>query len=150
VSDKDYYLLNKFKWGLHVTGRKNKKFYVARVGKISDGVLRHKKIYMHHAILPLIKGLETDHRDGDGLNNQRNNLRRVTRKKNVWNGGSRGGTSKYKGVSLDSFRNKWVASISVKGKRVMLGRFKTEKEAAIKYNSVALQHFKGYAYLNKL
>jgi hypothetical protein len=143
VSDRDYCALNKFKWGVHESGCK---LYAARRGVISDGNKRGATIYMHHLIVPLQPGLETDHRDGNGLNNQRGNLRRVTRKNNIRNGGSRGGTSKFKGVHFSEDRNRWVAQLAGKP----LGKYKTEKEAATVYNLAAIQQYGKYAKLNSI
>jgi hypothetical protein len=39
--------------------------------------------YMHHFILVPVAGKEVDHKDGNGLDNRRENLRHVTHKRNV-------------------------------------------------------------------
>jgi hypothetical protein len=63
---------------------------------------------------------EVDHRNGDGLDNRRENLRRATTKQNGMNSRSRGGSSKFKGVSWS--RRHWRASIRVDYKTVRLRR----------------------------
>ena len=104
---------------------------------------------MHRVILKAKKGQYVDHRDRDGLNNQRYNIRICTNTQNLQNSKKqKGTTSKYKGVYLFSKNKKWVSSITVNGKAYYLGCFKIEKEAAIAYNKAAKKHFKEFARLN--
>lgn len=73
---------------------------------------------------------EIDHIDGVRSNNKISNLRLATRSQNCYNKtSSRNSTSKYKGVSWDSSRNKWITSISVNGRTKHLGRYDSEEEA---------------------
>eukprot|EP00984_Skeletonema_dohrnii_P005687 scaffold2005_cov115-Skeletonema_dohrnii-CCMP3373.AAC.8 len=43
------------------------------------------------------------------------------------------GTSKYRGVYFDNRTNKWQAQISIEGKQRFIGRYESEKEAAVNY-----------------
>lgn len=83
-----------------------------------------------------------DHRDGDTLNNSIKNLRWITASGNCMNKKSRG-SSKYLGVNWNKASNKWVARISIDGKRKFLGYFDDEEEAhkayLEKYNEVMKQ-----------
>jgi len=94
-------------------------------------------------------GVPVDHKDGDGLNNQRNNLRICTARENKQNGAKykNGRTSRYKGVSLQ--KNSWRMQIAVNGKRIRRC-FRTEIEAAKEYNSLAELHFGAFARLNAI
>lgn len=56
--------------------------------------------------------------------------------------------SDYIGVHRESPTHRWRASISVNGKRMSLGRFETEEEAAKAYDEVALKHRGNKAVLN--
>jgi hypothetical protein len=95
-----------------------------------------------------------DHRNGNTLDNRKQNLR-VTDK--VGNGqnrkktaGFRGSdcTSRYKGVSWKKSNKKWQAFICVDRKNRALGIFSSEEEAAQAYNAAAEKYFGAYARLN--
>jgi len=74
--------------------------------------------------------LEVDHRDCDGLNNRRSNLRLATMVQNMLNQGCRrDNASGFKGVTWDKGRSKWRAQIALNKKRHYLGLF-DEPEAA--------------------
>ncbi len=92
-------------------------------------------ILMHVAIMQPGPGEVVDHKDGDGLNNQRYNLRCVSEGINRVNARKTQGTSQsqYKGVTLTS-TGRWQARIAIDGKRRSLGVFATEEEAARAYD----------------
>lgn len=97
--------------------------------------------YMHRFLLPC-GDLEVDHINGDGFDNRMCNLRAVTRRQNMYN------------IHKDGFRGtnyhlgKWDAYIHHEYKKYHLGRFDTEKEAALAYNKKAVELFGEYANLN--
>lgn len=97
-----------------------------------------------------------DHKDGDFLNNQRENLRPATHAQNAQNRRpQKSNTSGYKGVSPRA-RSRvdptivYAVAIRVNGKNKYLGIFDTKEEAALKYNQVAIKVFGEFAYLNKI
>lgn len=101
---------------------------------------------MHRVILGLEKGdkLEGDHKDGNGLNNQRRNLRVATRTENHHNRTKyKTNTSGFKGVSAKS--NRWMAKINIGGKAKHLGYFDTPELAAAAYAKAAKKHHKEFA-----
>jgi hypothetical protein len=59
-------------------------------------------------------------------------------------------TSRYKGVALDRKNGKFRSTITYKGKQYQMGRFESEKEAALKYNEKALELYGELAYQNKI
>ncbi len=72
----------------------------------------------------------TDHRDGDGLNNRRENLREATAAQNSHNQRrGRNNTSGFKGVSHEAQTGRWRASIKLNGVLHRLGRFETPEIA---------------------
>ena len=115
VDDEDFEELCQYKWYI----RKNAyTFYAYRPGRVGNSPTT---IYMHRQIMKSQKGLETDHIDGNGLNNQKANLRICTKTDNRRNRGmGRNNTSGYKGVDLNKKTGKYRASIQVDGKSLHL------------------------------
>ena len=104
---------------------------------------------MHRIILKAKKGQVVDHKDHNGLNNQKYNIRICTNSQNLQNKRKRKNTlSKYKGLHPSSNNKKWIACICVKSKMKYLGSFNTQKQAAIAYDIAALRYYKEYALLN--
>jgi hypothetical protein len=139
VDDEDYDALAQYKW--HAL-RSHKTFYAKRW--ISQKKGKCEYIYMHQQITGK-KG--SDHHDGDGLNNQKYNLRDATHIQNSQNQGKHTGASKYKGVSRQGPYG-WQVMIRVDGKPKYLGFRKVEEDAAKLYDEYALKHFGEFARLN--
>lgn len=92
-----------------------------------------QSLYLHRELLGLMlgDGLEADHIDRDRLNCRRANLRILTRATNNQNRGSRrGSTSPHRGVYWRADRGKWRAEIEIDRRRINLGTFDDEAEAA--------------------
>ncbi len=151
IDDEDFEYLNQFKWMCQVHKTKYRILkYAARCLPAPGGIDR-KKIQMHREVLKTT--LHIDHRDGDGLNNQKENLRPCTHKQNAQNRRKKlNTTSKYKGVCLNKVKKKngdgyyeyWVASSF----RLFIGTFKTEIEAAKAYDKYAKETYGEFAKLN--
>lgn len=142
VDPSDFPSLIKHKW--HSIDASNKTYASTYLSG------RGTRIFMHRLILNAQKGQEVDHIDGDGLNNTRLNLRFVTRQQNCFNSGKtqRVTTSKYKGVSRCSVRNRWKARIKINQKAIDIGRFVNEIDAAKAYDQKAIELFGSFARLN--
>lgn len=144
VDDKDFEELNIFKWYAH---RHKKTFYAERC----DPLYRGKQILMHRQIMQTPNNMEVDHKDHNGLNCQRYNIRNCTRGQNQQNGQLRSdSTSGYKGVCWRKRERKWKAQIKLNGKDKWLGLFLTKEEAARAYNEAAKELFGEFGYLNSL
>ena len=109
-----------------------------------------RTLSMHRVILGLEKGgPHVDHKNGKGLDNRRSNLRLATALQNNRNRRPDAGTSSmYKGVSRHTYQPLWIAKIQIDGRRIFLGHFVEEIEAAKAYDRAASEHFKDFAYLN--
>lgn len=143
VDDEDYEWLNQWNWCAVRLPNKNN-------GSIHWYASRGWTRYMHRFILNLIGTKQrADHIDGDGLNNQRFNLRIATGAQNNMNRRNvREHSSQYKGVSWDYVNQKWMVRIKAKGYYMNLGRFVDEVEAALAYDRAAMHYFGEYANLN--
>lgn len=99
---------------------------------------------MHQLLLEVPEGKETDHRNGNGLDNRRCNLRPATHSQNMYN--RRWAT--IKGVTQRS-SGMWAAQICTNRHVTHLGYFWTKQEAADAYDRAALKYHGEFASLNK-
>lgn len=143
VDDADYEWLNQWRW---YADKKHNRFYAARQIRIGE---KQAVTYMHRAILRITESkIMGDHINGNGLDNQRDNIRICTHKQNQDNKSGLGGTSKYKGVCLEKRKNLWRAQLGCNGKQIYLGAFSNENDAAIAYNNAAIKYQGEFARLN--
>ncbi len=138
VDDEDYPRLAAFRW--YANRRPHGIFYATRM-------IEKKIRYMHHDVIGKASGLHVDHLNGNALDNRKANLRFATPSQNSANRRkSAACTSRYKGVNKE--KQKWQARIGVYGKRIFLGLFDHEEDAARAYDRAALLHFGPFARLN--
>lgn len=141
VDGPDYERLIRWRWKVLKTESGH---YAVR----STGERGRRTIYMHRFILDAHVDSQIDHRDGDGLNNQRSNLRIGTKALNMRNRGpQKNNTSGFKGVWMHH-GGKWVAEIRVDGKKYLLGHYENPVDAARAYDAAATEHFGEFAWLN--
>lgn len=151
VDDEDYEYLNQWKW----SASKYKELYYASTNlpiENSDKK-RYKTTKMHRVIMNITNSkIHIDHRDGNGLNNQKSNLRTANFSQNNHNRKKIDNfTSRYKGVYLDKTRSKpWRVCVSVNYKYLKSKSFYTEQEAAIYANELMSKNHGEFAKLNIL
>ena len=153
VDDEDYERISLCSWH---TLPSSKTCYAQRSKNLGskNGNQNITTFSMHRDILGLPQGRfpEVDHKDGNGLNNQKSNLRVATHTQNMANVRTYPHTSKYRGVSLYRSGNykRWRSSISSDGTKHFLGYFLTEAGAAIVYNAASLEFHGEFGRLNNI
>lgn len=156
VDDSDYEFLSKYNWYVKTNKSGNK-----------YAVTGHSMMLMHRMILGITDSkVFIDHKDRNGLNNQRSNMRFANHSTNAMNKLANGEV-KYKGVCIQRSKQKYFhkgsgewreantsdkirARIKINGKNIDLGSFKTIEDAAIAYNDVAIKYHGEFAVLNEI
>jgi hypothetical protein len=145
VEPMDYYQLKNFNWYI---GGNGKEFYAFRNIKIGPG--KTKMVSMHREIMNPPGHLLVDHRNNDTLDNRRANLRLATHSENSYNRPKTKAktTSQYIGIYSEKRTGRWTVKIRVNGKRLWIGRFESEIEAAKAYDAAARKYHGEFARLN--
>ena len=117
-----------------------RKWYLAGGYAVCKPIAVGKTYLMHSVIMDTPIGMETDHINGNRLDNRKSNLRICTTRENQGNSKIRkDNTSGYKGVSFN--KGKYVAFIKVFGIKKYLGRFEKAEDAAEAYASASKKVF---------
>ncbi len=138
VDDEDYLELNRHQW--YAKPKRNNCYAIRDIGRRKNRII----VGMHNQILG-IKGV--DHKNTNGLDNQRDNLRPANNSQNQWNSRPHKGR-RFKGVFKSSLGNNWYSRIQIKLNRIYIGTYQTEEEAAHAYDTKAKELFGEYARLN--
>jgi hypothetical protein len=147
VDDGDYESVSRFKW-YEKKGKKNIYAYTTlTMGRIS-GKLKCASIGLHQLIMRPPKGMDVDHRNHNGLDCRRENMRICTRSQNIAHSRKKTGSSRFKGVFWVEVLRKWRSRIKVNYKGIHLGVFIDEVKAARAYDKAALEYFGEFAYTN--
>lgn len=127
VDDEDFEYLNQWKWYFNCG-------YAKRY--------HNKKTLLMHVFL---MGYGFDHKDRNGINNTRINLREATHQENSFNRRRQNGII---GVSLERSSGFFKAYIGKNGKQKTIGRYKTLIEAQHARDAEALKQHGEFACLN--
>lgn len=146
VDPADYKRLRGYEW-FSIKGPRS--FYAARRAR-GTKASKFARMYMHRELIEIADGLLVDHINHDGMDNRRANLRAATHSQNMYHRGKRSGTtqSKYKGVYWRKRNRKWQALITFQKKKIYLGYFRSEIEAAKAYDRAARKYHGEFASLN--
>lgn len=134
LDPEDRWLLDAFTWCTPPSSR-----YVIGYVPNSDNTM----MFLHHCILgkPL-PGIVIDHRNGNGLDNRRSNLRMVSyacnRDNSILN---KNNSTGYRGVSFNKNAGKYQASIQLNGKRIHLGYFMDAAGASAIFEKTREEHY---------
>ena len=129
-----------------------KEGYIVRRKRLAGGKI--KNIRLHRFVMGVLDNADifVDHINHNRADNRRCNLRICTIQQNNRNTSKstrNPKTSRFKGVSFDKSKshqkNPWRAQYSMNSKKVHIGCFATEKEAALAYNKAVLEHFGEFA-----
>lgn len=144
VDDEDYEFLNQWKWYANTSGGN---ICASRANPLGS---RFAPLAMHRVIMNPGSKLLVDHKNHNTLDNRKSNLRVCNHIQNSANRLKQKpkSTSKYKGVHLRAENGNFIARISINKKRIYLGDFKTQKEAAKAYDLAAKENFGEFACLN--
>ena len=148
VDDEDYDHLNQYSWSaLPAPAGPQYGWYAKTNIRTTSG--KFTTALMHRMLLSADPSVHVDHENGNGLDNQKHNLRTCTRSNNMANRTKRkASASVHKGVTWNARKGKWIARISHQGKRHHLGEFANEHKAAQAYNQKARELFGEFARLN--
>lgn len=151
VDEADYPLVADIHWTADGSGP-----LIYAIGMTYTEEGKRYKVMMHRMILGLKKGekMQGDHRDGNGLNNRRENIRPATQAQNGRNKRKhRQCASRFRGVGFrrqGQLKKRWTAVAYLNHKAHHLGFFETEREAALAYNRAATELHGEFARLNQV
>lgn len=136
VDEADFEWLSRWKWCATLNPTNNA-WYALRSIRVAKKIISFR---MHRELLGLQRGdkRQVDHANHDTLDNRRFNIRICTPSQNQHNTrGKCNSRSGYKGVFFDSWHARWVAKITVDGKKHHLGYRLTAEECAALYREAA-------------
>lgn len=145
VDNEDYPYLSRFSW--HMSSEKHGRPITYFTGQ--DG--KAKGISMSRFLMTKPSRLRLIYKNKNTLDNRKENIVAVSVELMVHLAEKRKGlSSEYKGVCYHKKREKWIANIDIKGKKVHIGSFNNETDAALAFNVKARDVFGDMAYQNKI
>lgn len=140
IDDADFAMVSGFKWYAHQASTKVWYAYRSRSKNITER-------FLHRVLTGVPRGIRIDHKDGDGLNCQRSNLRIATCSQNGFNRDlQRNNKTGFRGVY--KAKEKFRAQIRINRQALALGYFDTAEQAARAYDTKALEMAGEFARLN--
>ncbi|MHC4641360.1 MAG: AP2/ERF family transcription factor [Planctomycetota bacterium] len=146
VDPEDYPRLAKHKW--HLAKSPTGSYAVRwKRGPVKN---TRRRIWMHRQVIHIPRSLLCDHVNCNSLDNRKENLRPATVSQNLCNRTKKKSKSRsiYKGLEWDRIQRKWKARIQLNNRKIYLGSFNLEIEAARAYDQAAKKHHREFANLN--
>lgn len=136
IDEDDALKVFKYDWQAKRNG-KDKTTYAVSRRHIGGG--SYATVRMHNVVMGEKPGKEPDHKNGNGLDNRKQNLRFVTGTEQAWNRRAKQNqkSSRFKGVTRHKPSGKWVAQICNNYKVTRIGQFDDEEDAARAYDEAA-------------
>lgn len=146
VDPEDYPRFAKYKWHLAKSPTGS---YAVRWQRNPVNNTR-KRIWMHRQVIHIPDNLLCDHINGSSLENRKVNLRPATVSQNLCNRKKRKSKTRsiYKGLEWDKTQRKWKARIQINNRKIYLGSFNSETDAAHAYDRAAKKYHREFANLN--
>ena len=150
VDDEDYEIISKNKWYIMKLYHCDTEILYARRYEGSPKKGNHRAILMHREVLGVTqRSQKVDHKDGDGLNNQKINVRVSTHSENMSNRKvSYKKKIKYLGVFFQKNTKNYRASLKKDGKVYSIFSLPTPELAAKAYNDLVVKYNPDYGRLN--
>jgi HNH endonuclease/AP2 domain len=140
--------LMRFKWQAvrcSRAGARNDLWYARTTGRKRDGLKGNVSM---HRMLMGFPASKVDHRDGNGLNNCRSNLRICSDAENARNRKRGSSKSGYIGVWFELSTGRYVSEITVDSRLIKVGRSATAEDAAKARDAAARLFHCEFAVLN--
>jgi len=143
IDDEDLEKVSGYGWSIHKPNAGNLEY--ARTDIRING--KRKLLYLHRFIMNAPKGTKIDHKNHNGLDNRKENLRLATSAQNTRNSlRRRDSKTGFKGVYRQD--NRYIAHITVNYKQRKLGSFTSAEDAAKAYDQSARTEHGEFALLN--
>lgn len=142
VDPEDLFIIGSHSWtAMSLRSAEGERYYYAQT-KINN-----KTVLMHRMIADPSKGKVVDHKNGNGLDNRRSNLRVCSHSQNMQNkrlyrNNSSGRKGVYRAPCAAGNSVRWRAEINVNKRRIRLGTYETVEAASAAYEEAA-KHFHG-------
>jgi hypothetical protein len=148
VDDEDYARVSQYKWHAHILRKRDGSVLVVYARGYLPGNSR-QRLYLHRVILGIKDSkIRVDHRDHNGLNCRRYNIRDSQGSNNKNTRIRLTNTSGFKGVSWSKDKEKWTVRLKVDGHYKFFGYFTDPLEAACAYDMAAVKYFGEFAHCN--
>lgn len=150
VDDEDYPYLNRFSWTASNKGFDGPKLHVQMCKQRNN---KYTGIAMHELVIDLVNADAVGFKNGNPLDNRKENLfatdkahmMQMSMKRRMKNA-----SSKYKGLTWRKHKKYWEVRITKDFVVHYIGKFKSERQAALAYNARAKELYGEYAYQNKV